>query len=96
MEGLVTEYLKGINPDSPGIDQLFLRDIIYPRYASHSSFVHDQWTAIKEPHAVPIKRDLALDDFAFIGEAIDENGLDRFADYRGEQRTVVKEYYYAK
>jgi hypothetical protein len=42
MEGLVREYLKGIDPNSPGIDQLFLRDIIYPQYASHSSFVHDQ------------------------------------------------------
>jgi hypothetical protein len=56
--------------------------------------VHDQWTAIREPHAVPIKRDFALDNFAFIGEAIDENDEDRFSDHRGEQRDTIKKWYY--
>ena len=73
MEKLVTNYLSRSDSRIKEFDQYFLRDIIYTNYAKQSSFVHDEFTPIREPHAVPIKRDLKLDDFAFIGESIDEN-----------------------
>ena len=100
---LINEYLGGRGdlhaPQHAGgreLDQYFLRDVIYPQYAQHSSFVHDEYTPLKEPHAIPIKRDLELDEFAFIGEAMDENDNDRWEREPGEQRAGIKSYYYAK
>ena len=96
IKDLIDNYLTQIDPGTIAIDQLFLANIIYPEYASKSSFVHDEFTSVKEAHAVPIKRDLALDDFAFIGEAIDENDNDRWTESPGEQREAIKKLYYAK
>ncbi len=96
MPQLVQEYINSVDPNVHGIDQFFLRDVIYPRYAQHSSCVHDQWTPYREAHAMTIKRDLALDGFAFIGEAIDENDEDRWTGHPGEQKDGIKRYYYGK
>ena len=96
MEQLVTNYLASADSRIKEFDQHFLGDVIYPNYATQSSFVHDEFTPSKEPHAVPIKRDLELDDFAFIGESIDENDNDRWEREPGEQRAGIKSYYYAK
>jgi protein O-GlcNAc transferase len=64
------------------IDQCFLRDIIHP-IASKDLFLHDEYFQY-EGYGESIKRDRALDNFAFIGESIDENDLPR-----GDQRSPI-------
>jgi hypothetical protein len=44
-----------------------------------------------EQVGIPIKRDRILDDFAFIGESVDENDIPR-----GDQRTPIKNLYTMK
>jgi hypothetical protein len=71
---------------SVNFDQLFLRDIIYQKI-KNESMVHDEYYGY-EPHAKPIEHDRKSNDFAFIGESIDENDKPR-----GDQRSPIIERY---
>ena len=71
------------------IDQCFLRDVIYP-IAATDVFVHDEYFNY-EGIGQPIKQDRAIDNFAFIGESIDENDIPR-----GDQRTPIINFYNAR
>jgi protein O-GlcNAc transferase len=73
------------------IDQCFLRDIIYP-FAKNDVFVHDEYFNY-EGIGTNIKRDRKLDDFAFIGESIDENDQSRYTNHPGDQRQSVIQRY---
>lgn len=64
-------------------DQHFLREVIYP-IAKESVIVHDEFCNLDDS-AKKIERDRFLDDYAFIGESIDE-----FDNPRGDQRTVIR------
>jgi len=76
-------YLNTNNRQSDkSIDQCFLRDIIYP-FAVSDVMVHDEYFNY-EGHGTNIKRDRKLDDFAFIGESVDEND-----NPRGDQRSPI-------
>lgn len=68
------------------IDQIYLRDVVYP-IAVKDLFLHDEYYNY-EGFGTNIKRDRKLDNFAFIGESIDENDKPR-----GDQRTPIKEKY---
>jgi hypothetical protein len=71
------------------IDQCFLRDVIYP-IAATDVFVHDEYFNY-EGIGQPIKQDRAIDNFAFIGESIDENDIPR-----GDLRTPIINFYNAR
>lgn len=64
------------------MDQCFLRDVVYP-FAVNDVLVHDEYFNY-EGHGTNIKRDRKLDDFAFIGESVDENDTPR-----GDQRSPI-------
>lgn len=67
-------------------DQMFLMERIYP-VAIQSAMVHDEYFKY-ESFAKPIEHDRQSNNFAFIGESIDENDLPR-----GDQRTpIIKTY----
>jgi hypothetical protein len=83
MESYITSNYR---PHDRSMDQYFLRDVVY-NYAVRSVFVHDEYFNF-EKCGVKIKRDRHLDDFAFIGESVDE-----FDVPRGDQRTPIKERY---
>jgi hypothetical protein len=87
---LTKDYLKN-NPriDDKSIDQCFLRDIIHP-IVSKDLFLHDEFFNY-EGIGTNIKRDRKLDDFAFIGESVDENDKPR-----GDQRSSIINIYYSK
>jgi protein O-GlcNAc transferase len=70
-------------------DQYFLEDIIYP-LTKNDALIHAEFCNL-EGISTDIKRDRALDDFAFIGESIDQ-----FDVPRGDQRTPIKNLYYQK
>lgn len=70
------------------LDQILLRDHIYPRIVN-DAFIHDEYFKY-ESHCEKIKMDRASNDFAFIGESIDENDIPR-----GDQRSSIRERYYA-
>lgn len=63
-------------------DQIFLRQIIYPNIVNES-LVHDEYFKY-ESHAKAINHDRKNNNFAFIGESIDENN-----DPRGDQRSPI-------
>lgn len=85
---LTFNYLQRSNrTGDKTIDQCFLRDVVYP-IAVKDLFLHDEYFNY-EGIGTNIKRDRALDDFAFIGESIDENDIPR-----GDQRTPIKDLYY--
>lgn len=68
------------------IDQRFLRDVIYP-LVKENLLLHDEYYNY-EKIGVEIKRDRSIDNFAFIGESLDENDIPR-----GDQRsTIIKIY----
>jgi hypothetical protein len=71
------------------IDQMYLRDVVY-QIAIKDLFLHDEYYNY-EGFGTNIKRDRALDNFAFIGESIDENDIPR-----GDQRTPIKNIYNSK
>lgn len=87
-KSLLSDYISK-NPRNYDklIDQYFLKDVVHP-IAVNSLMLHDEYFNY-EGIGVKIKRDRALDDFAFIGESIDEND-----NPRGDQRTPIKEKYY--
>jgi hypothetical protein len=80
---LMSQYLLS-NPrtNDKSIDQCFLRDIIHP-IVKNSLFLHDEYFNY-EGIGTHIKRDRAIDDFAFIGESVDENDIPR-----GDQRSPI-------
>jgi len=65
------------------IDQCFLRDVVHP-LTTNKLFLHDEFFNY-EGIGTNIKRDRNLDDFAFIGESVDENN-----EPRGDQRTSIR------
>jgi protein O-GlcNAc transferase len=71
------------------IDQCFLSDIIYA-IALKDVFLHDEYYN-PEGFGTNIKRDRVIDNFAFIGESVDEND-----EPRGDQRTPIKNMYNSK
>lgn len=80
---LVTTYLTNNNRSwDKSIDQCFLRDVIHP-IAKTSLFLHDEYYNY-EGIGQAIKRDRAIDGFAFIGESLDEND-----NPRGDQRSPI-------
>lgn len=87
---LMINYLINNNrTDDKSIDQCFLRDIIHP-IAVNSLFLHDEYFNY-ERIGQSIKRDRSIDDFAFIGESVDENDIPR-----GDQRSSIINDYNAK
>jgi protein O-GlcNAc transferase len=90
IEKLINEYY--VNTTKKGdkfVDQYFLEDIIYP-IAKKDVLIHDEFCNMEQV-GIPIKRDRILDDFAFIGESVDENDIPR-----GDQRTPIKNLYTMK
>jgi len=77
---------SNLNLNDRYLDQIFLRDHIYPLIVN-DSLIHDEYYKF-ESFCTPIKRDRALDNFAFIGESIDENDTPR-----GDQRSCIIEKY---
>lgn len=71
------------------IDQHFLKDIVYP-LIGENCLVHDEYYNY-EPYAKSIKHDRKSNNFAFIGEAIQEND-----EPAGDQRTPIVEIYNRK
>ena len=87
---LMVNYLTHNNrTDDKSIDQCFLRDVIHP-IATTSLLLHDEYFNY-ERIGQQIKRDRAIDDFAFIGESIDENDVPR-----GDQRSPIINNYNAR
>ena len=70
-------------------DQIFLKEVVYP-LTKNNSLIHDEYFNYEQT-GVAIKRDRKLDDFAFIGESIDEND-----EPRGDQRTPIINLYNRK
>lgn len=80
---LVSNYLLHNNRTwDKSIDQCFLRDVVHP-IVVNDLFLHDEYFNY-ERIGQPIKRDRRIDNFAFIGESIDEND-----DPRGDQRSSI-------
>jgi protein O-GlcNAc transferase len=79
------------NPNEKYIDQLFLRDVIYP-LIKDKSFIHDEYFKYEE-FTHTIKRDRKIDDFAFIGESIDVNDESRYTTNPGDQRKTIIDRY---
>jgi hypothetical protein len=70
-------------------DQIFLMERIYPNIIN-SLMVHDEYFRY-EPFAKPITHDRKENNFAFIGESVDENDIPR-----GDQRTPIINIYNSK
>jgi len=84
---LMNDYLQRNNhTGDKTIDQCFLRDVIHPIVVK-DLFLHDEFFNY-EGIGTHIKRDRILDDFAFIGESVDENNIPR-----GDQRTSIRQRY---
>jgi hypothetical protein len=69
-------------------DQIFLSNEIYPNIVG-DSLIHDEYFKY-ESNCKPINHDRKSNDFAFIGESIDEND-----NPRGDQRSPIKEIYFS-
>ncbi|TXG84564.1 MAG: hypothetical protein E6R13_03025 [Spirochaetes bacterium] len=84
---LMNDYLSRNNrTGDKTVDQCFLRDIIHP-IVINDLFLHDEFFNY-EGIGTHIKRDRDLDDFAFIGESVDEHNFPR-----GDQRTSIRQRY---
>ena len=66
--------------------KVFLNSVIYP-LTKVSSLVHDEFFN-HDSHRTHIKRKRDIDDYAFIGESIDENDKPR-----GDQRTSIRNFF---
>lgn len=71
------------------LDQIFLGDVIYPNIHTNT-LVHDEYYKY-ETQAKPIEHDRKSNDFAFIGESVDE-----FDVPRGDQRSPIIRIYNSK
>ncbi len=84
---LMDDYLtKNNRTNDKSIDQCFLRDVIHPM-VTNDLFLHDEYFNY-EGIGTHIKRDRAIDNFAFIGESVDEND-----EPRGDQRSPIRQRY---
>lgn len=84
---LMNDYLnKNFRIHDKTIDQCFLRDVIHP-IVRNDLFLHDEFFNY-EGIGTEIKRSRELDDFAFIGESVDEHDTPR-----GDQRTSIRQRY---
>ena len=79
-------YSKSNNKGDKYLDQHFLGNIIYPM-TKNDVLIHDEFCNM-EGIGKRIERDRSLDDFAFIGESVDQ-----FDEPRGDQRTPIRERY---
>jgi hypothetical protein len=82
-------YSNSNNKNDYFLDQYFLRDVVYP-IAKEDMLLHDEFYNI-EGIGKRIERDRSLDDFAFIGESIDEFDVPRGE--KDEQRLPIKKRY---
>lgn len=69
-------------------DQIFLSNEIYPNIVN-DSLIHDEYFKY-ESNCKSINHDRKTNDFAFIGESVDEND-----NPRGDQRTPIKNIYFS-
>jgi hypothetical protein len=89
-KNMMSDYLRINNrTGDKSIDQCFLRDIIHPIVRT-DLFLHDEYYNY-EGIGQAIKRDRAIDDFAFVGESVDENDVPR-----GDQRSPIINAYNAR
>ena len=86
MRHLIKNYIKDKNFTNKSLDQWFLKDVIHPM-AIKSLLLHDEYYNY-EGIGQAIPRDRKLDDFAFIGESVDEND-----EPRGDQRSSIIQRY---
>ena len=86
IKDLIKKYINGKDFTNKSIDQCFLRDIVHPR-TKDNLLLHDEYYNY-EGIGRPISRDRKLDDFAFIGESVDENDIPR-----GDQRSPIIQRY---
>lgn len=87
---VVNDYIRqNFRTYDKSIDQHFLRDIVYP-LTINNCLVHDEYYN-HEPYAKPINHDRKSNNFAFIGEAMQEND-----EPAGDQRTPIIEIYNRK
>jgi len=89
MEKIIDGFTN--NPHDKFVDQIFLRDIIYP-LTKDSRFVHDEYFCY-EGDCHKIKRDRKLDNFAFIGESIGVDDESRYTTTPGDQRKTIIDIY---
>lgn len=83
----ISEYLSTSKwAHEQAADQWFLKECIYPVVKDHA-FITDEFINF-EGRSNPIKRDRALDNFAFIGEPFDEN-----ENYEQNHRDLIQQYY---
>lgn len=83
----MTEYFQTSKwSDVREVDQWFLKECIYPIVKDHA-FITDEFVNF-ENRSVPIKRDRALDSFAFIGEPFDE-----YENYDQSHRDLIEQYH---
>ena len=89
-KNIMSDYLlKNYRTNDKSIDQCFLRDVIHP-IASKDLYLNDEYFNY-EGIGKQINRDRYIDNFAFIGESIDEND-----DPRGDQRSPIINIYNKK
>jgi hypothetical protein len=85
---LIEEYCKTKKQNHNRLlDLMFLKEIIYEKYAKNSYILHDEFFNW-EGTAVKIKRDRKIDNYQFIGEALNEHGVQRSL-----QREELKKYF---
>lgn len=87
MDEIITDFLSSRKCHNiKSCDQSFLNSVIYP-LTKVSSLVHDEFFN-HDSHRTHIKRKRDIDDYAFIGESIDENDKPR-----GDQRTSIRNFF---
>ena len=89
IENMISQYIN--DPNNKFIDQMFLRDVIYP-LTKESRLVHDEYFNY-EGDSCKIKRDRKIDNFAFIGESIGVDDESRYTSSPGDQRITIIERY---
>ena len=87
MSDLIYDFSKKSNPFIKEFDQYFLSQVIYP-LTLNSLTSHDEFYNY-ENFSKPIMRDRLIDDFAFIGESVDENDMSRYQSEPNEQRKSI-------
>jgi hypothetical protein len=84
---LIYNFSRVSNIFAKEFDQNFLSDVIYP-LTLNSLTSHDEFYN-HENFAKPINRNRSIDDFAFIGESMDENDISRYLSEPNEQRKSI-------
>lgn len=86
IDRMIEQYVIDKDFSNKAIDQCFLRDVIHPM-AIKDLLLHDEYFNY-ERIGQKIGRDRKIDDFAFIGESVDEND-----NPRGDQRSPIRARY---